>query len=198
MGVFFAVMVLWVGAQTAPASRPEACSLLTHDEVKAVQGAAVREAKGSSDVAKSLHFAQCLFATTEFARSVSVTVISDGPKPGGARDYWTTTFDPKRRLAKKHPFRPIAELGDEAFWTGDARAGSLYVLIEGRVLRISVGGVQDVEERIRRSKTLAQAALSRLQPKNHSAAGISSHSSPLTKKKRNAMSPRLRPLNGIP
>lgn len=66
---------------------------------------------------------------------------------------------------KKDPPRPIPGAGDEAFWTGDARAGALYVLSADAVLRISVGGVSDEEERIRRSKVLARAALNRLHEK---------------------------------
>ena len=64
---------------------------------------------------------------------------------------------------EKESAAPDSWHGDEAFWTGDAHAGALYVLGAGTVVRISVGGVSDEEERIQRSKTLAQAALNRVQ-----------------------------------
>jgi hypothetical protein len=52
--------------------------------------------------------------------------------------------------------------GEEAFWTGDPRTGSLYVLDGDVVLRVSVGGVADEAERLQRSLILAKAALERL------------------------------------
>jgi hypothetical protein len=151
-----------VASQLRPPAALDACALLTADEISAVQQAAVKEQKAGASASRAVNFAQCLFATAEFARSVSLTVISDGARPGSARVYWSETFDPTRRIAKKHPLRRVADVGQEAFWTGDARAGTLYVLHDGVVLRISVGGVNDVEERLRRSRVLALTALKRL------------------------------------
>lgn len=141
-----------------------------------MQEATLKERKGSHEQRKGLHFAQCFFATTDVARSVSLTVITGNAvsSEAGARRYWTDTFHPPQKsvahvparpIKKKDPPRPIPGAGDEAFWTGDARAGALYVIQDEVVLRISVGGVSDEEERIRRSKALAQVALARLHKK---------------------------------
>lgn len=160
------LLIVWLAAgavlQTAPAvsraSDPEVCALLEEADIRAVQGTAVKDTKRSSESSKGLHFAQCFFMTEDFARSVNLALIS-----GDTRRYWAETFQrPQTASRKKGPPRAVAGAGDEAFWTGDARAGALYLLSGDRVLRISVGGVGDEEERLRRSRTLALAALRRL------------------------------------
>lgn len=168
IGLVAVLFAAGAASQPAPAAVRDACQLLTADEVRAVQEVAVKERKGSVDQAKALRFAQCVFATSDLTRSVSLTVIT-GTASDGARDYWKKTFHPQRSDAalaaatrKKDLPRAVPATGEEAFWTGDKRAGALYVLSGGMVLRVSVGGVTDEEERIRRSKVLAQAALVRL------------------------------------
>jgi hypothetical protein len=146
--------------QAAPAASGagprDACALLTPGEIRSVQGTEVKTTKRSEESSRGLHVAQCFFETTDFARSVNVTLVSDGKR------YWTETFQRSPRAGRKNPPRPIAGAGDEALWTGDRRTGALYLLSGERVLRISVGGVADEEERIRRSKALALAAVDRL------------------------------------
>jgi hypothetical protein len=144
-----------------------ACALLSDDEIRAVQGSAIAERKDSVAAVGSLAAAQCVFAASEFAKSISLTVMT-----GDTRTYWETTFHTRPpaanpsgrapRLGKKGSPRPVTGPGEEAFWTGDDRAGSLYVLSAERILRISVGGVLDEAERIRRSQVLAAYALGRM------------------------------------
>jgi hypothetical protein len=153
----------------------DACALLGAEDIRAIQGVALTELKRSSETARGLQFAQCFFATKDFAHSISLTVTSGGT-PAAVRDYWQGTFHrsrppdatPTARAVsagrKKDPPRSIAGAGDEAFWTGDARAGALYVLRGDTVLRISVGGVADQDERLRRTMALANLALKRLEP----------------------------------
>ena len=156
-----------------PGPRRDVCELIEPGEIRAVQDVPVKELKASEQNVRGLHFAQCVFATTDFARSVSLTLIRGTAASSGAtaRGYWADTFHPRQKAIagtparppkKKEPPRPIPGAGDEAFWTGDARAGALYVLSDEVVLRISVGGVSDEEERIRRSEALVRAAVNRL------------------------------------
>lgn len=152
--------------------RRDVCELIAVEDIRAVQGATVKERKASEQNLRGLRFAQCLYATTDFARSVSLTVITASSPTSAASggSYWMDTFHPQPKMAqaqarparKKDPPRPVSGAGDEAFWTGDARAGALYVLRDDTVLRVSVGGASDEEDRIRLSKTLALAALNRL------------------------------------
>jgi hypothetical protein len=58
--------------------------------------------------------------------------------------------------------RPIAGLGEEAYWVGSPLAGALYVLQGNLFLRISVGGITKESTRIAKSKSIANAVLPRL------------------------------------
>jgi hypothetical protein len=60
------------------------------------------------------------------------------------------------------PPRKITGVGDEAYWMGSRVGGALYVLKKNAFIRISVGGPGNEEEKINKSKTLAQKALKRL------------------------------------
>lgn len=181
MVLAFAVAWLVAGAalQAAPAQPASAktgvCTLLGAEDIRAVQGVDLKERKESGERVRGLDFAQCFFAAKDFARSVSLTLIS-GTQPDGARRYWQDTFHKTSQNAagpaaapaagrKKTPPRAIEKAGDEAFWTGDAKAGVLYVLSGDAVLRISVGGVADEAERLRRSTALARVALKGLSGK---------------------------------
>ena len=167
-GLPLALLLAGAASQAAPARPVDACRLLNGEEIRTIQSVPLRESKASLDRSKSLTFAQCVFATTDLARSVSVTVIS-GSDGDAALGYWKRTFHPERSEAqlkaatrKKDLPRAIDVGADEAFWTGDRRTGALYVLRGDLVLRISVGGVTEEEERIRRSRAIAKIALGRL------------------------------------
>ena len=151
--------------QAAPSGR--ACSLLTADDIRAVQETTLKEAKPADDRIKGLRYDQCVFAATDVVRSISLTVISGNAD--AAKTYWTDTFRRQRTEAavkaatrKKELPENVEGIGDDAFWTGDARAGALYVFSDGKILRISVGGVADPRERLRRTRVLAEMALKRL------------------------------------
>ena len=152
--------------QAAPSGR--ACTLLTADEIRAVQETTLKEAKPAEDRIKGLRYDQCVFAATDVVRSISLTVISGSGE--AAKTYWTDTFRPQRTEAalkaatrKKELPVHVSGLGEDAFWTGDTRAGALHVLANGKVLRISVGGVADPGERLRRTRVLAETALRRVE-----------------------------------
>jgi hypothetical protein len=167
MALLIASLAAGAALQATPAPPPagarNVCDLLAAEEIRTVQNAALTERKTTEHTRSGLRFAQCVFATSDFVRSVSLSVIT-GNGERGARGYWEDTFHTKHKEAdSKNAPRPVSGVGDEAFWTGDARAGALYVLSGDVVLRVSVGGVTDEEERIRRSKALLQAALRRLQ-----------------------------------
>jgi hypothetical protein len=156
--------------QAAPS---DTCALLVAEEIRTIQGSTLRDRKASAETVGALHYRQCFFAASEFERSVSLTVISDAAGRStdrAERAFWERTFKPVPKAAppsgrvprKKDPPRPVPGAGEEAFWTGDPRTGSLYVLDGGVVLRISVGGVPDEADRLQRSIILAKAALERL------------------------------------
>lgn len=160
-------------AQAVPAAAaPGACEVLTFDEIREVQQVAVKETKPSERRTSEARYDSCVFATDDFSHSVSVTVITSAGSPRAVGDFWTRTFAKEeqekprpaanaRTREPDPPLRRVSGLGRDAVWTGDAKAGSLYVLTDDAVLRISVGGVADSVERLRRSRVLAEAALAR-------------------------------------
>jgi len=60
------------------------------------------------------------------------------------------------------PPKKMDGVGEEAFWAGNRVGGALYVLKGDVFIRISVGGPDNQEKKIEKSKTLAQKALGRL------------------------------------
>jgi hypothetical protein len=162
----------------------DACILLTSAEIEAVQGEPVKETKASVQPNGEMLISECLFHTTNFAKSVSValaTPYSAKPSALTPRIFWQKQFhaldmeEDKMRTAGKRAQKPEAEgqeesrkprriegLGEEAYWVGTPITGALYVLQGNNFARISVGGVGEESVRIEKSKVLARAAVKRL------------------------------------
>jgi hypothetical protein len=149
-------------ASSAPA---EACALLTNADIEAVLGEPVKERKPGTQATGGLLTSQCFFGTST-ARSVSLTVTranAAGHSSLTPREYWRRQFDPHESEKERDTqARPIAGVGDEAYWTGNRFAGALYVLRGDAFLRVSVGGIRDEQARIATAKALALTALKRL------------------------------------
>ena len=166
----------------------DACTVLTSDEIKAVQGEAVKETVPSNRTGDFI-VSQCYYALPTASNSVSVTLTERNPENNGGqsvKDFWENTFgkdekksgrEPKkeREEEKKKPeakregeeeegaqMEPVGGVGDEAFWSASPVGGALYVLMRDRYLRISVGGAGNAETKLKKSKTLALKAVSRL------------------------------------
>jgi hypothetical protein len=136
------------------AANLDACHVLTRGEVAAVQGESFTAAK----LTTRDEITQCFYQLPTFSKSISVDVIRD-------REFWEQHFD--REEAEEHeeearPPREIKGLGDDALWVGGRAAGSLYVRKGNAVLRVSVGGPGSEDEKLAKSKTLAQRALKRM------------------------------------
>jgi hypothetical protein len=170
------------------AKKVDVCALLTSAEIDAVQGEPVKETKPSVQPSGSFLMSQCFFRAASFDKSVSLVLFTADPaKPSapGPREYWQEQFHPREPAVKekdepaagqaKAPKeteedrerelrkpRPVAGLGEEAYWVGNPITGAFYVLQGDTFLRISVGGVREEPARIEKSKALARAALKRL------------------------------------
>jgi hypothetical protein len=172
-------------ATTSSSRKIDACSLLTAEEVRAVQGEAFNDRKPSGATENGMVISQCFFSLPTFANSVSLAVTRKGEGTGARdpREFWEQTFagDSERdhgkergnqkersaakdREADKEGAAPlkIEGLGDEAFWTGNRVGGALYVLKHDAYIRVSVGGAGDQKTKIEKSKALARLALNRL------------------------------------
>jgi len=96
------------------------------------------------------------------------------PKFGaGARDprqFWRDTFhrdkepekDRGEEEGESRPPQKVSGIGDEAFWMTSPAAGILYVLKGSSFVRISIGGREDQQTKIKKSKALAQKVIDRL------------------------------------
>ena len=166
--VVLAMLLLLAFAKRANAQRHrDPCRLLSDAEVRVVQGHAPAQKIPSEQPSASFQFTQCFYRTPEFSSSVSVALgipLATDSKRSGPRQYWQTQFNQKvvPGRKKKEPPKPVAGLGDQAFWVGDPVSGALYVLRGDIFLRLSVGGPADQAEKIKRAKTLASYALKRL------------------------------------
>jgi len=162
--------------------------VLTSDEIKAVQGDAVKETTPSNRMVGNFIVTQCYYALPTLSNSVSVMLTERNPNAQGAesiKEYWERTFgkdenksererEREREERKKEvrregeeeeegaPLEPVRGVGDEAFWSASRVGGALYVLKRDRYLRISVGGADGVEIKLKKSKALALKALKRM------------------------------------
>ena len=164
----------------------DACSLVTKEEVKAVQGSSVNDAKTNAQSDGKFRYSQCFYTTDPFNKSVSLAVTQADSASATARDpkeFWGQTFGryegekPERegdeeekaknlrsneQEGRGQPLKKVEGLGDSAYWSAGRVGGSLYVLKGHVFVRISVGGLDSDEERLEKTKTLAKKALSRL------------------------------------
>jgi hypothetical protein len=165
-------------------SKVDVCSLLTSDEIKAVQGEPLKETKPSERPGGDFIVTLCYYELPTPSNSISLMLTeSNSEKPGkqSLKQFWETTFGkdkveparPGERDKEKNQARaqgeeeesapePVRGLGDEAFWSASKVGGALFVLKRDRFIRISVGGKGDAEAKLKKSKTLAQKALRRL------------------------------------
>ena len=163
----------------------DACSLATREEVAAIQGAKMLDPKSSEGPATDFLLSQCYYGSAEPDKSVSVGLMQRNPKDPGTRtitQFWHETFDhfastengegneknreeSKGDENKEHEgVRPqkIEGIGQASYWLGNPMGGILYVLKNDRMLRISFGGPGSANDKLAKSKALAQKALSRL------------------------------------
>ena len=167
-----------VPAKTEAFTGTDACTLLTKEEVQAVQGEPFKESIKSGKTGLGLSVSQCYFQLPQAVNSIVVTLTkkADGPGARDPEESWKEMFhrekaseEKEERSAKKEEREEgekepekIEGIGDEAFWTGNRVGGALYVLKGNSFIRISVGGAGDQADKTRKSKILAQHILGRL------------------------------------
>ena len=175
--------------QESGAAKFDVCALITKEEIGTIQGSPVADAKSSGRSDRGLRVSQCFYITAEFNRSVVLNVTQAEPDSRERRepkDFWKETFgqysgEAKEREGDKEkreslreqgrgkgeeersiPPKKIDGVGDEAFWIGNRVGGALYVLKKDAFIRISIGGPDNEESKIKKLKALAEKALPRL------------------------------------
>jgi hypothetical protein len=152
----------------------DACSLVSKEEVESVQQGSVNDAKNSERSDGTFRISQCLYTAAESSKSVNLAFIRADPNQTSKRspkDFWKEKFDPHENEApnanrdekEKGPApKKITGLGDEAFWVSNRFGGILYILKGNAFISIGIGGTDDEEKKLEKSKLLAQKALQRL------------------------------------
>jgi hypothetical protein len=153
----------------------DACSLVPKEEVETVQQTSMEDAKSSQRSDGTFRISQCLYTAAEFSKSVNLALIEADPNQSRKRspkDFWKEKFDPyeneeppinAHKESEEGPTpKKISGLGDEAFWESNRFGGILYVLKGDALISVSIGGTDDEETKLEKSKVLAQKALHRL------------------------------------
>jgi len=156
--------------------------LITLDDIQTVQGSPFNEAKSSARSDGGFRVSQCFYTATEFSKSVNLALVQTDPSHPTRRspkDFWKEKFgryggetaehteDNKRsegKEEKEESVRPkkIDGIGEQAFWISNRFGGVLYVLKGEVFLSIGLGGTDDEETKLKKSKVLAQKALQQL------------------------------------
>ena len=151
-----------------------ACGLLRSSDFQRVQGEQLKDVKPTDRVENGLHVAQCFYSLATSSKSVALTLMmrDSGPNGRDPREFWNETFHrEKGHSAEKEPdseeereaaVEAIRGVGDEAFWSGNRFGGALYILKGNTLVRLSIGGADNQETRIEKSKALAQTVLRHL------------------------------------
>lgn len=147
---------------------PDACKLLSNEEIQAVQGEPVKATTPHGESANGLAISQCFFELPTFSNSITLRVIEraagqDGRDP---REVWKQTFrpvEPTGGRKKLQPPQKVPGVGDDAYWISRRKTGgALWVLKGDRYIRLSVGGEDDLPTKITKCSKLSELVLSRL------------------------------------
>ncbi|HEV2718267.1 MAG TPA: hypothetical protein VGU64_23580 [Terriglobales bacterium] len=149
--------------------------MITLGDIQTVQAAPFKEAKSSARSDAGFRVSQCFYTATEFSKSVNLALVQrdpEHPSTRSPRDFWKEKFDPyqneepKTKRGDENEQGPapkkIEGLGDNAYWVSNRFGGTLYVLKGDAFISIGVGGTDDQETKLKKSKALAEKALQRL------------------------------------
>jgi len=181
----------WVSSANQESNQAEldVCGLITKQEIEAIQRSPIKETKSSVRSDAGFRVSQCLYTAEDFSKSVSLAVTQRDPASSGklsVKDFWNETFvrftdkekesnggkeerekprqEPRREGEEKAfiPPKKIAGIGDDAFWSPNPVGGAIYVLKKDVFIRISIGGHDNEEGKLDKSKALARMAIDRL------------------------------------
>jgi hypothetical protein len=167
----------------------DVCALITKQEIEAIQRSPIKETKSSVRSDAGFRVSQCFYTAEDFSKSVSLAVTQRDPTSSGERsvkDFWNETFgrftdeekennpgkeererlrEQPRREGEEKAFIPpkkIDGIGDDAFWSPNPVGGAIYVLKKDVFIRISIGGHDNEEGKLDKSKALGRMAIDRL------------------------------------
>lgn len=171
-------MLMFLGGCTKRASvsvTRDACSLVSKEDVESVQASPVTDTKSSERSDDLFRVSQCFYVTAESNKSVNLALVqerTDQKNNRTPKDFWKEKFDPyqneepktKSGDEKEQGSEPkkIEGLGNEAYWVANRFGGVLYILKGDAFISIGLGGTDDEDTKLKKSKALAQKALQRM------------------------------------
>src|SRR4029077_8246453 len=176
------------GKQESNRAEFDVCALITKQEIETIQRSHIKETKSSVRSDAGFRVLQCLYTAEDFSKSVSLAVTQRDPASSGKRsvnDFWNETFgrftdqekksnsDKERnglreqapREGEEKTFilpKKIDGIGDDAFWSPNPVGGAIYVLKKDVFIRLSIGGRDNEQGKLDKSKALARKAIDRL------------------------------------
>ena len=166
------------GQESAPA-KLDACALITKEEIQSIQGSSINETKSNARSEGAFRVSQCVYIAEDFVKSVSLMVTQSKPEGDGKRtpkDFWQEIFgryNPEEGASGqgkeggesgkkgKTPPKKIDGLGDEAYWS-TGLTSVLHVLKKDTIVYLSIGGADNDETKMNKSRALMEKALTRL------------------------------------
>jgi len=141
----------------------------------------MKEAKSTERLSGAFLICQCFYTATEFNKSVNLALIQADPNQrnkASPKDFWNERFGPYNANAREPdgkaepkpgdeketgpPPKKVGGLGDDAYWVSNRFGGVLYVLKGEAFISIGLGGMDDEDTKLKKSKVLARKALERL------------------------------------
>ena len=169
------VILVGCGERRSVKVARDVCSLISKEDIESVQASPVNDTKSSERSDDAFHIAQCFYATAESSKSVNLALVQKNPDEENKRspkDFWKEKFDPYQNEEPKTKSgdekeqaatpRKIDGLGDDAYWVSNRFGGVLYVLKGDAFISVGIGGTDDQETKLEKSKALARKALQRL------------------------------------
>jgi hypothetical protein len=174
---------------THPGAKVDPCALMTAAEVGQIQRANIVSTQLNEVPTGQFVTSQCYYTSAEPDCSVTIAIIQRDPlrvSTDSIRKYWQDVYvasgEPAQVQETGHEVRKetraggeeeeekralraikIDGVGEGAYWSGNRFGGVLYVLQREKIVRLSVGGPAKTEEKLEKSKALAQKVLNRLQ-----------------------------------
>jgi hypothetical protein len=167
----------------------DVCGLITKQEIAAIQRSPIKETKSSVRSDAGFRVSQCFYTAADFSKSVSLAVTQRDLASSSKRsvkDFWNETLGRAADAEKESsgdkqesgssreyvrsqgeekvfiPPKKIDGIGDDAFWSPNPVGGAIYVLKKNVFIRISIGGSDNEQGKLDKSKALARKAIERL------------------------------------
>ena len=146
----------------------DGCALIEKSEIESVQGGKLQGTVPSRRDGNALAISQCYYTifSSDGSKNLSVhlEVMQNDPKSpnqNAVSALWTKFHGAKGTKKTEKP-KSVPGVGDEAYWLGNEKAGALYVLNKGKIVRVSIGGSDDAAAKIEKSKKLVANVMRRL------------------------------------